>query len=110
MLALWGLSSEGANQERIAMQLGANRWYTLIRVIIPSMRIPLIVSTALCGLTSFDESVVVLFISDWRARTLPRQMFDSLRYDLSPTVAAAAVLTMTAWTILCILVVRNKHL
>ena len=110
MISLWGLLSEGIFYEQSAIQLGSNRWYSYFRVIIPSMRTPILASCILCALLSFDESVIVLFIVDWKARTLPREMFDSLRYDLSPVVAAAAVLTMVSWMLIGIFLTRKKNL
>ena len=40
-------------------------------------------------ITSFDELLVSLFLSGTGAVTLPRRMFDEIRYDIDPTIAAA---------------------
>ncbi|MDB5382425.1 MAG: polyamine transporter permease, partial [Rhodospirillales bacterium] len=42
--------------------------------------------------TSFDEIVVTLFIAGPQQRTLPLQMFDGVREQISPTITAAATL------------------
>jgi putative spermidine/putrescine transport system permease protein len=42
--------------------------------------------------TSFDEVVVALFLTGPQDRTLPRQMFDGIRENISPIIAAAATL------------------
>ncbi|MGY3424337.1 ABC-type spermidine/putrescine transport system permease subunit II [Bradyrhizobium sp. F1.13.4] len=46
-------------------------------------------------LTSFDETVVALFVASAEQRTLPKVMFSGIREEISPTITAAAtVLTL----------------
>ena len=62
------------------------------RVILPLI-VPGVLSGALFAFaTSFDEVVVALFLAGPEQRTLPRQMFDGLRENISPTITAAATL------------------
>jgi putative spermidine/putrescine transport system permease protein len=42
--------------------------------------------------TSLDEVVLTLFVAGPNQRTLARQMFSSIRENINPTVAAAALL------------------
>lgn len=42
--------------------------------------------------TSFDEVVVALFMTGPQQRTLPRQMFDGIRENISPLITAVATL------------------
>ena len=42
--------------------------------------------------TSFDEIVTTIFIAGPEQRTLPLQMFDGVREQISPTITAAATL------------------
>jgi putative spermidine/putrescine transport system permease protein len=42
--------------------------------------------------TSLDEVVITLFVAGPNQRTLARQMFSSLRENISPAIAAAALL------------------
>ena len=44
--------------------------------------------------TSFDELVVALFLSGSGAVTLPRRMWDDLRFQIDPTIAAVSTLTI----------------
>ncbi len=54
---------------------------------------PGVVSGALFAfVTSFDEVVVALFMTGPQQRTLPRQMFDGIRENISPTITAVATL------------------
>ena len=78
--------------ELAAQSLGANRWRTFRLVTLPLIR-PGIVSAALLAfITSFDEVVVAIFVSGTRAATLPKQMWDGIRTEIDPTVAAVSTL------------------
>ena len=53
--------------------------------------LPGVISGALFALvTSFDEIVVVLFLSGFEQRTIPRQMWVGIREQISPTILAVA--------------------
>ena len=41
-----------------------------------------------------DELIVALFISGTGAVTLPRRMWDDLRFQIDPTIAAVSTLTI----------------
>ena len=51
-------------------------------------------------MTSFDETVVALFIAGPNQRTIPLQMFEGVREQISPTITAAASLLVIASTLL----------
>lgn len=77
---------------RAAASLGAPPAYVFRRVILPLIA-PGVISGALFAfITSFDEVVVAMFLTGPQQRTLPRQMFDGLRDNISPTILAAATL------------------
>ncbi|MFC7538722.1 ABC transporter permease [Siccirubricoccus deserti] len=55
--------------------------------------LPGVVSGAIFAFaTSFDEIVVTLFLAGPQQRTLPLQMFDGVREQISPAITAAATL------------------
>ena len=63
------------------------------------MTLPLILPGVLVGalfafITSFDELIVALFLSGSGAITLPRRMWDDLRFAIDPTIAAVSTLTI----------------
>jgi putative spermidine/putrescine transport system permease protein len=45
-------------------------------------------------ISSFDELIVALFLSGSGAVTLPRRMWDDLRFEIDPTIAAVSTLTV----------------
>jgi putative spermidine/putrescine transport system permease protein len=78
--------------EYAAMNLGANRWQTFRRVTLPIIRPGVLAGALFAFITSFDELIVALFISGTGAVTLPRKMWDSLRQEIDPTIAAVSSL------------------
>ena len=85
--------------ELAAQSLGANRWQTFRLVTLPLIR-PGVVSAALLAfITSFDEVVVAIFVSGTQAATLPKQMWDGIRTEIDPTVAAVSTLLIVVTTL-----------
>jgi putative spermidine/putrescine transport system permease protein len=76
--------------EKASMNLGANRLKTFFKVTFPIIR-PGIFSGALFAFfSSFDDLVIAIFLSGVRATTLPKKMWDGIRFELSPTITAVA--------------------
>ncbi|MEL6289571.1 MAG: ABC transporter permease [Pseudomonadota bacterium] len=91
---------------RAAKSLGASEWTTFRQVILPLIT-PGVISGALFAfVTSFDEVVVVLFVGDLREPTIPRQMWNGIREQISPTILAVA----TILVILSILLLTTVEL
>jgi putative spermidine/putrescine transport system permease protein len=78
--------------EYAAMNLGANRWQTFAKVTLPIIRPGVLAGALFAFITSFDELIVALFISGSTAVTLPRKMWDGLRMEIDPTIAAVSTL------------------
>jgi putative spermidine/putrescine transport system permease protein len=78
--------------EKAASSLGASPVMVFRRVTFP-LALPGIISGAVFAFaTSLDEVVITLFVAGPNQRTLARQMFSSIRENISPTVVAAALL------------------
>jgi putative spermidine/putrescine transport system permease protein len=85
------LSQVDTRIEMAARSLGAGTSQTLRWVIIP-MLLPGVLSGALFAfIASFDEIIIVLFITTRGIDTLPKKMWDGLKNDLSPNIACVAV-------------------
>ncbi len=75
--------------ERAARILGAGPLRAFFRVVLPVIA-PGIASGAIFAfLVSFDEIVIAMFISG-SDPTLPKLMFDGIRYEMNPVVAAVS--------------------
>ncbi|MBP5856819.1 ABC transporter permease [Marivibrio halodurans] len=99
---------------RAAANLGAPPIRTFFKVILPLVT-PGVISGALFAfITSFDEIVVVLFISGPEQRTAPIQMWSGIREQISPTILAVATLlvclSIVLLTTLELLRRRNERL
>jgi len=83
------------NLIRASASLGAHPVRTFRKVILPLI-LPGVISGALFAfVTSFDEIVVVLFLSGFEQRTIPRQMWVGIREQISPTILAVATILIT---------------
>jgi putative spermidine/putrescine transport system permease protein len=87
--------------EQASRNLGAPLSTTLRRVVLPSIRPGILAGAVFAFILSWDEIVVALFIAKFRIITLPRRMWDGIRENTDPTVAAAAVV-LVAMTILAL--------
>lgn len=80
--------------ERAARSLGAGSWATFRTVIAPLVMPALIVASFFAFLASFDDVVYVLFLGIGKITTLPMRMWEGIRQDISPIIAAVATLQM----------------
>ena len=80
--------------EQAALSLGATPWGTFRQVTLPLIRPGVLVGALFAFITSFDELIVALFLSGSGAVTLPRRMWDDLRFAIDPTIAAVSTLTI----------------
>jgi len=85
---------------RAAANLGANPRTTFFKVIMPLI-LPGVISGALFAfVTSFDEVVVVLFIGGLDEQTIPRQMWNGIREQISPAILSVATILVIISTLL----------
>jgi len=77
---------------RAAQNMGAGPVTTFFKVQLPLIT-PGVVSGALFAfVTSFDEVVVVLFVGSHEQQTIPRQMWNGIREQISPSILAVATI------------------
>jgi putative spermidine/putrescine transport system permease protein len=96
--------------EQAALSLGATPWGTFCQVTLPLIRPGVLVGALFAFITSFDELIVALFLSGSGAVTLPRRMWDDLRFEIDPTIAAVSTLTiaLTASLLAAVHLVRQR--
>ncbi len=97
------LKSYDMNQEMVARSLGASRARAFIGVTLPQIRFSLVTAALLSFLTSFDEVIMALFIAGGSNSTLTRSMFNALRDQIDPTIAAISTLMIVVTTVLLVL-------
>ena len=78
--------------ESAAMTCGATRFRAFRLVTLPNI-FPNVLSGALFAfIISFDEPVITYFLAGARDKTLPRLMFEDIQMNITPMLAAIAVL------------------
>jgi putative spermidine/putrescine transport system permease protein len=88
--------------EKAASSLGAAPWANFRQITLPLIMPGILAGALFAFITSFDELLIALFLSGTGAVTLPRRMFDEIRYDLDPTIAAVSSLLIVTTTVLMI--------
>lgn len=76
--------------EQAARNLGASLGQTLRFVILPCIAPGVLSGAVFAFIQSWDEIVVTLFITSLKVFTLPRRMWDGIREQADPTIAACA--------------------
>jgi len=85
---LSGLKNYDFNQELAARSLGASRPEALLTITLPQIKFSIQTGALLAFITSLDEVVVAMFVSGGENATITRRMFNSLRDQIDPTIAA----------------------
>jgi len=91
------------NLEHAAMNLGANRLRTFWRVTLPIIRPGVISAAIFAFIVSFDEVIIAMFLSSPTTATLPKQMWDGIRQEIDPTIAAVSTLVIVGSVALLLL-------
>ena len=82
--------------EQASRSLGASPFTTMLRVILPNIRIGIFTAAVFAFIVSWDEIVVTMFVSSRAVYTLPRRIWDGIRDNVDPTVAAVATVLILA--------------
>ncbi len=96
------LRSFDMDQARVARSLGASPIQAFLQVTLPQIRFSVITGAVLAFLTSFDEIIVSLFVSGGDNSTLTRNMFNALRDQVDPTIAAISTIIVAITTLLVV--------
>jgi putative spermidine/putrescine transport system permease protein len=100
-----GLRSYDMAQERVARSLGAPWLRAFWSITLPQIKLPVASGALLAFISSFDEVIVSFFISGGEMSTLPRRMFNALRDQIEPTIAAISTI-LVVLSVLTVLVLE----
>lgn len=84
------LSGFDQNLVRAATSLGATPVRAFFKVTLPLVFPGVLSGAVIAFATSLDEVVMILFLAGPDQNTVPRQMFNGIKYFLSPTITAVA--------------------
>ncbi len=77
---------------RAGASLGASPTTVFRRITVPLILPGIIAGALFAFVTSFDEVVVVLFVAAHDQQTIPRQMWNGIREQISPAILAMATI------------------
>jgi putative spermidine/putrescine transport system permease protein len=80
--------------EQAAASLGAPPREVVRTIVLPLIAPGVAAGFIFAFISSFDETVIALFLSDPNFRTLPVQMYGSMTQEVDPTIAVGASLIM----------------
>lgn len=78
--------------EQAASSLGAGPTTAFQKITLPTIKSGILTAAFFAFLASFDDVVFALFLSGTTAITLPKGIWDSIRWEIDPTVAAVSTL------------------
>jgi putative spermidine/putrescine transport system permease protein len=78
--------------ELAARSLGAGYFRALWHVTLPAIMPAVVSGAAFAFLVSFDEVVLAIFLGGPATTTLPKRMWESVRYEIDPTLTAISTL------------------
>ena len=95
------LQTTNPAMEFAARSLGAGFWRALWYVTLPSVRAAIGSAAAFAFLISFDDVVIAIFVAGPNSTTLPKRMWETIRFEIDPTLTAiASLLTVVAVVVL----------
>jgi putative spermidine/putrescine transport system permease protein len=89
--------------EDAAVGLGAIRPRAFLEVTLPLIRPGLVVAALFGFLISFDEVVIAIFVTSPETMTLPRRIWDGIRFDINPTIAAVSTILIALSSVVMLL-------
>lgn len=74
--------------EQAAISLGAHPFIAFMKITVPIISPALISGALFAFIASFDELIVSIFVSGVTSKTLPVRMWEGIRLEIDPTIAA----------------------
>ncbi len=86
--------------EEAAMDLGASRLQTFLKVTLPIIKPGILAGALLAFTLSFDDFVITFFISGVGATTLPLKIYSMIKFGVNPEINAISTLVVLASTVI----------
>ncbi|MNW29048.1 Inner membrane ABC transporter permease protein YdcV [compost metagenome] len=96
--------------EEAALSLGAGRFETFVKVVLPNIRSGIIAAVLIAFLESFNNVDISVFMTGPGFSTLPIQMLTYVENYFDPTIAALSVLLMVLTGVLMFVIERMMGL
>lgn len=95
--------------EQAAMTAGAGRVRAWMGITIRLLAPAILAGSVLAFITSFDEAVFINFLGGPGQVTLPKAIFDSVRFGLDPVITAIATVLMVGTSLLMLVALRLRR-
>lgn len=95
--------------EQAAASLGAPAYVILRDITLPLAKPGIISGAVFAFATSLDEVVLTLFVAGPNQRTLARQMFSTIRENISPAIAAAAFVFIVGTVLIALIMIITQR-
>ncbi|MFT3776786.1 MAG: ABC transporter permease subunit [Ottowia sp.] len=110
VLMVAAFSSFDERLEMAAQSLGASRWRTFGRVVMPLVAASLLSALLMSFLHSFDEVVLTSFIAGTRMMTVPLKMYENIRNQVDPAIAAlSSLLILIPFIVLALQALQRRR-
>jgi ABC-type spermidine/putrescine transport system permease subunit II len=96
--------------EEAARGMGATPWQTFYEIILPLIAPSVLVGALFAFIISINEFIMALFLGTSQTETLPRIIYPTLRYRLTPLVSAASGILMLLTVLVLIVAARVMNL
>jgi putative spermidine/putrescine transport system permease protein len=106
-LVMSNLSAIPDSFEKASSSLGASRWYTIRRVLLPQMAPGIIAAFIMSFVVAFDELDVAIFLVLPGKITLPVQIFNDIQLSSSPLPIAASALLLCVGVVIMVILDRT---
>jgi putative spermidine/putrescine transport system permease protein len=94
ILMIAGFQRVDRHLEEASYTMGASVWRTIGRVTLPVLYPSIFAAAVFAFIASWDEIIMVIFIGGGAGTTLPLRMFNYLRTEINPTIAAVSTLLL----------------
>jgi ABC-type spermidine/putrescine transport system permease subunit II len=91
-----GLADIDRTYEEASRDLGAERLTTIRTITVPLLRANVFAGAIFAFILSLNEYIIAWLIAGFSFKTIPIQIFTSLRYTYSPVIAAVSLLFIVA--------------
>ncbi len=103
IVMLTAISRLDRSLELASRNLGASAVQTTILVVLPNLKFGLFSAWFLSLVLSWEEIAVTLFVSGIDVITLPKRIWDGLRLNVDPVIAAVSVILMAVTVVVILL-------
>lgn len=92
-----------------ARSLGAAPWTAVRLVLLPAIRPGLIGGAIFAFVHSFDELILVLFVTSRTVHTMPKQIWEGIQYHVDPTISVVSTLLIaTTVGLLAVMAMKDR--